>query len=95
MSTAHSGRRFFAHAALDRKTCRSPPCQLSPTTLSADETPVPGLRIDVLDDRDRILIRGKLDAKASFTFEKPAGPFYVLIDAGPGQGVEIDDTEVK
>lgn len=60
-----------------------------------DGKPIPGLPIDVLDDDDKILIRGKLDAEASFTFEKPAVPFYVLIDAGPGQVAEIDDAEIK
>lgn len=59
-----------------------------------DGKPIPGLPIDVLDD-DRILIRGKLDAEASFIFEKPAVPFYVLIDAGPGLVVEIDDDEIE
>jgi hypothetical protein len=72
---------------VDRKTVRC--------TGGFDEKPVPGLRIDILDDQDKILIRGRLDAKASFTFDKPAVPFYVLIDAGPGQVVGIDDTEVK
>lgn len=72
---------------IDRKTIRC--------TGGFDQKPVPGLRIDVLDEQDRILIRGKLDAQASFTFEKPAVPFYVLMDAGPGQVVEIDDDEVR
>lgn len=72
---------------VDRETIRC--------TGGFDEKPVSGLRIDVLDDDDRILIRGKLDAAASFTFAKPAVPFYVLFDAGPGQVVEIDDGEVK
>ncbi|THF63387.1 hypothetical protein [Pseudothauera rhizosphaerae] len=60
-----------------------------------DEKPIPGLRIDVLDGDDNILIGGRLDAQASFTFERPAVPFYVLIDAGPGHVVEIDGEEVK
>lgn len=72
---------------VDRKTIRC--------TGGFDEKPVSGLRIDVLDDQDRILIQGKLDAQASFTFEKPAVPFYVLIDAGPGLVVEIDDDELR
>ncbi|MBW7900701.1 MAG: hypothetical protein H3C26_04450 [Rhodocyclaceae bacterium] len=72
---------------------------LNPETIRCsggfDEKPLPGLRIDVLDDEDKILVRGELDAQASFTFPRPAVPFYVLIDAGPGQVMEIDDREVK
>lgn len=71
---------------------------IEPTTIRCtggfDAALLPNLPIEVLDDRDRVLIRGRLDARASFTFARPAVPFYVLIDAGPGLVVEIDDSEV-
>lgn len=75
--------------------CRQMERQTVRCTGGFDGKPVPGMRIDVLNGGDRILIRGKLDAQASFTFDRPAAPFYVLIDAGPGQVVEIDAAQIR
>lgn len=83
----------FAHHPFGE--CRQVDRKIIRCTGGFDEKPVPGLRTDVLDDQGNILIRGKLDAQASFSFEKPAEPFYVLIDAGPGQAVEIDDEDIR
>ncbi len=54
-----------------------------------------GLRIDVLaQEDDAILVRGRLDTRGAFTFEKPAKPFYVLIEAKPGLALEIYGSQV-
>ncbi|MFT4160776.1 hypothetical protein [Shinella sp.] len=85
---AHGYEPFGRCAHQDAKTIRC--------TGGMDGRLLPGLRIDVLaDDGDRILVRGRLDAQGAFAFEKPAVPFYVLIEAKPGKTVEIDDGEIK
>ncbi|MCQ4264153.1 hypothetical protein CXK91_21060 [Stutzerimonas stutzeri] len=56
--------------------------------------PATGVTLDVIDYDERILVAGKLDEEASFTFERPETPFYILFDAGPGYTVEIDHRDL-
>jgi hypothetical protein len=40
-------------------------------------------------------VRGRLDARGAFAFEKPAKPFQVQIETTPGLALEIDEGEIK
>ena len=55
---------------------------------------VAGVRIDVVADDGAVLIEGVFDAGSSFTFSPPAQGYYVLLDAGPGHTIEVDDQDV-
>jgi len=54
-----------------------------------------GVGVKVLNDRDRVLISGAMDADSSFTFTKPDDDFHIIYDAGPSHQVIIymDDIE--
>jgi len=54
-----------------------------------------GVGVKVLNDRDRVLINGTMDADSTFTFTKPDDDFHVIYDAGPSHQVIIymDDIE--
>ncbi|MFT4047735.1 MAG: hypothetical protein QM661_13725 [Solimonas sp.] len=54
----------------------------------------PGVTMDVIADDERILLHGRLDRDSTLRFARPAGAFYVLLDAGPGQTVEIDGRQI-
>ncbi|MFT3717907.1 hypothetical protein [Pseudorhodoferax sp.] len=65
-------------------------------TAGIDGRPVPGARIDVVAaDGDAILLGGRLDGQGRFSFERPAVPFYVVIEAKPGIALDIGDEEIK
>lgn len=38
----------------------------------------------VVDNNNRIIVEGQMDALGEFTFEKPTAPFTVIFDGGPG-----------
>ncbi|MEN0106655.1 MAG: hypothetical protein AAGC84_09545 [Pseudomonas sp.] len=60
----------------------------------SDGTALPGATLDVLGYDDKPLVTGKLGADSSFTFVRPAGEFYVLLELGPGHTVEIDHKQI-
>ncbi len=53
-----------------------------------------GVSMAVKDKSGKTLIKGKMDKNSSFTFKKPAGPYKVVFDAGPGHVVEIDGKDI-
>ena len=56
----------------------------------SDGSSAAGVNMSVKDQSGKVLIKGKMDKNSSFTFKKPAGPYKVVFDAGPGHVVEID-----
>jgi len=54
-----------------------------------------GVGVKVLNDRDRVLINGAMNADSIFTFTKPDDDFHIIYDAGPSHQVIIyvDDIE--
>ncbi|QHE83642.1 hypothetical protein [Hydrogenophaga sp. BPS33] len=60
----------------------------------SDGSLAPGVRIDVMDYDDKVLISAQLGQDSMLSFRKPRGPFYVLFDAGPGHVVEVDHAEI-
>lgn len=55
---------------------------------------VAGVRVDVVADDETVLIKGAFDDVSTFSFRQPARGYYVLLDAGPGHTVEVDDQEI-
>lgn len=56
----------------------------------SDGTGAEGVTLDVISYDEQILMPGKFGADSVVRFDKPAGEFYVLFDAGPGHVVEVD-----
>lgn len=59
-----------------------------------DGEELPGQRMEVLSRAGKTLVDGKLDANSTLTFKKPAQPFYVLFDTGPGLQVIVEQEEI-
>jgi len=60
----------------------------------SDGTALPGAALDVIGYDEKPLITGKLGEDSSFTFPRPDGEFYVLMELGPGHTVEVDHTDI-
>lgn len=56
----------------------------------SDGTGAEGVTLDVISYDEEILVPGKFGPDSTVHFERPAGEFYVLFDAGPGHVVEVD-----
>jgi len=61
---------------------------------SNDGDAMPGARMEVVALDGTTLVEGKLDAQSTLTFSKPAQPFYVLLDTGPGLQVTVEQEEI-
>ena len=60
----------------------------------SDGSSAAGVELRVEDQNGQVLIKGKMDADSEFTFDRPAGAFKVLFDAGPGHLVEINGNDI-
>lgn len=60
----------------------------------SDGTALPGAALDVIGYDEHIRVAGKLGADSSYTFARPDGEFYVLMELGPGHTVEIDHKDI-
>ncbi|HEY0288370.1 MAG TPA: hypothetical protein VGC62_15375 [Pseudomonas sp.] len=54
-----------------------------------------GITVDVIDYDENTVVAGKFADDSTFTFKRPAGEFYVLMDMGAGHTLEVDYTEIK
>jgi hypothetical protein len=61
----------------------------------SDGASAEGVDIRVLDDQERVLIAGKIDAEQTFTFELPDTFFHVVFDAGDNHQVIIFQDEIE
>ena len=61
----------------------------------SDGHPLPDALVEVLAYDEQPLFSGKLDDHSRIRFPRPAGEFYVLLDGGPGQVIEIDWKDIK
>ena len=50
------------------------------------------LRVETTDGKH--LIKGKMSEDSEYTFDKPAGAYKVIFDAGEGHEVEVDGKEI-
>lgn len=59
-----------------------------------DGDEMPGSRMEVIALNGEPLLDGKLESDSTWTFSKPAQPFYVLFDTGPGLQVTVEQDEI-
>jgi len=91
------GALLSANAAqADTPVCR---CQLEAQHISCegaydDGSSVDGVTMRVLAYSGETLADGVLDARSRFSTPLPEQPFYILMDAGPGQMFEVDWRDV-
>jgi hypothetical protein len=61
----------------------------------SDGSSATGVSIRVVDDRERVLIDGKMDADSVFSFAKPSADFHVVFDAGQNHIVTIFSGDIE
>lgn len=54
-----------------------------------------GVTVDVIGYDEQTLVGGKFGADSTFTFKRPDGEFYVLMDMGAGHTLEIDYSKIR
>ncbi|MFO7839602.1 MAG: hypothetical protein R6X08_08915 [Desulfosalsimonadaceae bacterium] len=60
----------------------------------SDGSSAAGAAVRVVDENGKVLEEGSMDERGMFTFEKPEGPYKVILDAGPGHKVEVDGEDI-
>lgn len=55
----------------------------------SDGASATGVGVRLLDKQGKVLEQGKLDAKGSVTFKRPAGEFSVVFDAGAEHQITV------
>ena len=60
----------------------------------SDGSSAAGVEMRVVDKKDKVLLKGKMDEDSEFTFKKPKGAYKVQFDAGPGHLVEVDGKDI-
>ena len=60
----------------------------------SDGSSAAGVEMRVEDNKGKVLSKGKMDEDSEFTFDKPAGAYKVVFDAGEGHVVEIAGKEI-
>lgn len=61
----------------------------------SDGASAEGVDIKILDDRERVLLEGKMDADSIFIFDRPDVFFHVIFDAGDNHRVVIYEDEIE
>jgi hypothetical protein len=61
----------------------------------SDGDPLLNALVEVISYDEKTLFSGKLNDHSRIRFARPAGQFYILIDAGPGQVIELDWKDIK
>ncbi|CEM63114.1 hypothetical protein DWQ65_06415 [Treponema phagedenis] len=61
----------------------------------SDGSSAKGVEIRVVDNKNKVLIKGKLDKNSEFTFKRPKGNFSVIFDAGPGHVVKVKSEDIE
>lgn len=60
----------------------------------SDGASAAGVTVRVLDQDDRVLIEGKIDAEGRFSFSKPTQDYHVHFDAGAGHTVTVFGADI-
>jgi hypothetical protein len=60
----------------------------------SDGSSASGVQMRVEDGSGKVLIKGKMDENSEYTFDKPAGAYKVVFDAGEGHVIEVDGKEI-
>ncbi len=60
----------------------------------SDGSSAAGVKMHVKNADGKNLIDGKMNEDSEFTFDKPAGDYAVVFDAGEGHAVEINGADI-
>ena len=60
----------------------------------SDGSSASGVRMHIVKSDGGVLVEGKMDADSEYTFNKPAGDYTVVFDAGEGHVIKIDGSEI-
>nr|WP_319515132.1 hypothetical protein [uncultured Cohaesibacter sp.] len=60
----------------------------------SDGSSASGVAMKVYDDKENLILEGKMSEDSEFEFDKPDGDYSVLFDAGPGHEIEINGSEI-
>lgn len=83
----------FAHSIfLD---CKANDSEVECKGSFSDGSAADNLPVEVISYDDELIVQGKTDSEASFTFTSPNQDFYILMDAGPGHVVEVDMQDIR
>lgn len=61
----------------------------------SDGASAAGVTMRILDERDRLLVDGAMADDSTFTFDRPAGDFHVIFDAGQSHIVTIFSDDIE
>jgi len=54
----------------------------------------PNVIMEVYSEDDEVISEGHTDNDSIYTFDRPEGVYFIIMDAGPGHVLEISDEEV-
>jgi hypothetical protein len=54
-----------------------------------------GVTVDVIGSDEQTLVQGTFAEDSTFTFKRPAGDFYVLMDVGAGHTLEVEQAQIE
>ncbi|PIE61029.1 MAG: hypothetical protein CSA29_05515 [Desulfobacterales bacterium] len=60
----------------------------------SDGSSASGVEMRVEDSSNKVLIKGSMSEDSEYTFDKPAGAYKVVFDAGEGHQVVVDGKEI-
>ncbi len=60
----------------------------------SDGSSASGVAMYVKDGSGKVLFKGKMNEDSEYTFDKPAGDYQVLFDAGEGHKITVDGKEI-
>ena len=61
----------------------------------SDGASAEGVAMRIVDESDRVLQVGEMDARSTYTFDMPAGEFHVIFDAGMSHIVTIFSGDIE
>ncbi len=60
----------------------------------SDGSSAAGVKIFVKEGDGKVLINSKMNEDSEFNFDKPAGSYIVIFDAGEGHAVEVNGADI-
>ncbi len=60
----------------------------------SDGSSAAGVLMQIQTPSGRIILSGRMDSTAEFTFQKPRGDFMVVLDAGPEHQVRVPGRQI-
>ncbi|NWH04654.1 hypothetical protein HXW94_06580 [Desulfobacter latus] len=60
----------------------------------SDGSSAAGVEMHVEDGSGKVLFKGKMNEDSEYTFDKPAGDYKVLFDAGEGHKITVNGKEI-